>query len=79
MKKKNRGIIRRFINMKGKVFLYYNRITIGLQSGYNQLHHLLHLEKHTVQTVPSKKKKQKKEAKDKGERQNEEKRKKGKR
>ena len=29
--------------MKGKVSLYYNQITIGLQSGYNQLHHLLHL------------------------------------
>ena len=29
--------------MEGKVSFYYNQITIGLQSGYNRLHHLLHL------------------------------------
>ena len=30
--------------MKGKIFLYHNQITIGLQLGCKQLHHLLHLE-----------------------------------
>ena len=46
----------------------YNWITIGLQLGYNQLHHLLHLESTQYKQFPKKKKKQKKEAKDKGER-----------
>ena len=32
-----KGIIRRFIDMKGKVSLYYNQITIGLQSDYNRV------------------------------------------
>ena len=56
--------------MKGKVSLYYYRITIGLQSGYNKLHHLLYLESTQYKQFPKKKKKQEKEAKDKGERQN---------
>ena len=41
--------------MKGKVSLYYNQITIGLQLGYNKLHHRLHRGS-TVQAVPSKNK-----------------------
>ena len=49
----------------------YNRITVGLQSGYNHLHHPLHLDSTQYKQFPQKKKKQKKEAKDKGERQNE--------
>ena len=58
--------------MKGKVSLHYNQITIGLQLGYNQLNHLLHLESTQCKQFPQKKKKeQEKEAKDKGERQNE--------
>ena len=57
--------------MKGKVSLYYNQITIGLQSGYNQLHHPLHLESTQYKQFLQKKRKQKEEAKDKGERQNE--------
>ena len=57
--------------MKRKVSLYYNQITIGLQLGYSQSHHLLHLESTQHKQRQKKKKKQKKEAKDKGERQNE--------
>ena len=53
--------------MKGKVSLYYNQITIGLQLSYSQSHHLLHLES-TQHKQFQKKKDQKKEAKDKGER-----------
>ena len=59
--------------MKEKVSLYYNQITIRLQSDYNQITIGLQLVtssftswKHTVQAVPSKKKK-----KGKGERENE--------
>ena len=43
--------------MKGKVSLYYNQITIGLKLGYNQLHHLLHLESTQYKQFPQKKKK----------------------
>ena len=60
--------------MKGKGSLYYNHITIGLQLGYSQLHHLLHLEStqhKQLHIYIKKKKEQEKEAKDKGERQNE--------
>ena len=45
--------------MKEKFSLYYNQITIGLQSDYNQLQSVTSSFtswKHTVQTVPSKKK-----------------------
>ena len=58
---------------RGKGSLYYNQITIGLQLGYNQSHHLLHLEstQHKQPHIKKKKKEQEKEAKDKGERQNE--------
>ena len=54
--KLKKGIARRFIDMKGKVSLYYNQITIGLQlvtSSFTSW-------KHTVQAVPSKKKGKKK-------------------
>ena len=53
--------------MKGKVSLYYNQITIGLQSGYNQLHHRLHFGSTQYEQFCQKKKKRE----DKGERQNE--------
>ena len=53
--------------MKGKVSLYYNQITFGLQSGYNLLHHRLHRGSTQYKQFPQKKKK----GGDKGERQNE--------
>ena len=60
--RKNReGIIRGFIDTKIKVSFYYNQITIELQSGYNQLHHLLRLENTQYKQFPHKKKKKKKE------------------
>ena len=52
--------------MKGKVSLYYNQITIGLQSGYNQFHHRLLLGSTQYKPFPKRKKKE-----DKGERHNE--------
>ena len=55
-----KGIIRRFIDMKGKISLYYNRITIRLQSVASSPTSW----KHTVQAVPQHTKKN-----DKGERQ----------
>ena len=60
--------------MKGKISLYYNQITIRLQSDYNRitigLQTVASSPTHIVQAVPFKKKrkKQEKEAKDKGER-----------
>ena len=51
--------MRRFIDMNGKVSLYYNQITIGLQSGYNQLHHHLHFESTQYKQFPQKKKEKK--------------------
>ena len=56
---------------RGKCSLYYNQITIRLQSGYNQSHHLVHLESTQHKQPHIKKKEQEKEAKYKGERQNE--------
>ena len=47
--------------MKGKVSLYYNKIKIGLQLGYNQLHHPLHLGSTQYKQFPLKKKKKTKE------------------
>ena len=43
--------------MKGKISFHYNQITIGLQLGYNQLNHLLHLESTQCKQFPKKKKK----------------------
>ena len=43
--------------MKGKVYLYYNQITIGLQLGYNQLHHRLHRGRTQYKQFRQKKKK----------------------
>ena len=68
-----KGIIRRFIYMKGKVSLYYYRNTIELQSGYNRLHHLLHLGSTQYKQFLNT---QKKKKDDKGERQNKKKKKK---
>ena len=59
--------------MKGKISLYYNRITIELQSGYNRLHYLLHLGNTQCKQFLNTKKKN-----DKGERQKKKEKKKGK-
>ena len=50
--------------MKGKVSLYYNKITIGLQLGYNQLHHRLHHGSTQYKQFPQKKKKETTKEKD---------------
>ena len=47
--------------MKGKVSLYYNQITIGLQLGYNQLHHRLHRGSTQYKQFPQKKKKKRRQ------------------
>ena len=59
--------------MKGKVSLYYNQITIGLQSDYNRvtISFIISYILKAHSTSSSLKKKQEKEEKDKGERQNE--------
>ena len=43
--------------MKGKIFLYYTQITVGLQLGYKQLHYLLHPENTWCEQFIKKKKK----------------------
>ena len=65
--------------MKGKVSLYYNRITIELQSGYNRLHHLLHLGSTQCKKFLNTKKKKKRRQRGKIEEKKKEKKKKGKR
>ena len=62
--KSEKGIIRGFIDIKRKVSLYYSQITIGLQSGYNHLHHLLHLESSSLKKKKSRRRKQKTKEKD---------------
>ena len=53
-KKKKGGTIRKYVDIKGKVSLYFNWKTFR----YNQWCPRLHLQKHSVQAVPSKKKKE---------------------
>ena len=65
--------------MKGKVSLYYNRITIELQSGYNRLHHLLHLGSTQCKQFLNTHKKKKKKRRQRGKTEKKKKKKKGKR
>ena len=50
--------------MKRKVSLYYNQITVKLQSGYNQSHHRLHLGNTQYEQSPQEEKKKKTKEKD---------------